>query len=117
MAKLACKPVSMLVGAEGGLLADAIFKKTWRLAAKEDEAPKATGASRRWHEILCRCQSEDQQCQGEGRPAGAAESEDAQEILDPTAPVNAPISGQQAEPAGPWFRRLFRAGLSVLVRG
>ena len=52
MTKLAYKPVSMLVSVGGGLLAGAIFKKTWQLAAKEDEAPKATDASRRWHEIL-----------------------------------------------------------------
>ena len=36
----------------GGLLAGAIFKKIWKLAAGEDEAPKATDASRGWREIL-----------------------------------------------------------------
>jgi predicted metal-dependent enzyme (double-stranded beta helix superfamily) len=52
MTKLAYKPVSMLVSVGGGLLAGAIFKKVWQLAAREEEAPKATDASRRWHEIL-----------------------------------------------------------------
>lgn len=52
MTKLAYKPVSMLVGAAGGIVASAIFKKAWKLAAREDEAPKATDASKGWHEIL-----------------------------------------------------------------
>ena len=52
MTKLMHRAVSMLVGMAGGLLAGAIFKKAWRLAAGEDEAPKATDASRGWHEIL-----------------------------------------------------------------
>jgi hypothetical protein len=52
MTKLAFKPVSMLAGVGGGLLAGAIFKKVWQLAAGEDEAPKATDAGRGWLEIL-----------------------------------------------------------------
>jgi hypothetical protein len=52
MTKLVYKPVSMLVSVVGGLLAGAIFKKIWKLAAREDEAPKATDASRGWREIL-----------------------------------------------------------------
>jgi hypothetical protein len=52
MTKLIYRAVSMLAGVVGGLLAGAIFKKTWQLAARDDEAPKATDASRGWHEIL-----------------------------------------------------------------
>lgn len=52
MTKLLYRPVSMLVSVVGGLLAGAIFKKAWQLAAGEEEAPKATDASRGWHEIL-----------------------------------------------------------------
>jgi uncharacterized protein DUF4235 len=52
MTKLIYRPVSMLVSVLGGLLAGAIFKKAWQFAAGEDEAPKATDASRGWHEIL-----------------------------------------------------------------
>jgi len=52
MTKLMHRAVSMLVGMVGGLLAGAIFKRAWQLAAGEDEAPKATDASRGWHEIL-----------------------------------------------------------------
>jgi hypothetical protein len=52
MAKLVHKPVSMLAGLGGGILAGALFKRVWKLAAGEDEAPKATDASRGWPEIL-----------------------------------------------------------------
>jgi hypothetical protein len=52
MTKLVYKPVSILVSVVGGLLAGAIFKKIWKLAAGEDEAPKATDASKGWREIL-----------------------------------------------------------------
>ena len=52
MTKLVYKPVSMLVSVAGGMLASAIFKKIWKLAAGADEAPKATDASKGWPEIL-----------------------------------------------------------------
>jgi hypothetical protein len=52
MTKLAYKPVSMLVGIGGGILASAIFRKVWKLAASQDEVPEATDASRSWQEIL-----------------------------------------------------------------
>jgi len=52
MIKLFYKPVSLLVSVLGGLLAGAIFKKVWQLAAHEDEAPQATDAARSWPEIL-----------------------------------------------------------------
>jgi Protein of unknown function (DUF4235) len=52
MIKLLYKPVSLLVSVLGGVLAGAIFKKIWQLAAHEDEAPQATDAARSWPEIL-----------------------------------------------------------------
>ena len=52
MMKLLYKPVGVLVSVLGGLLAGAIFKKVWKLAAHEDEAPKATDARRGWREVL-----------------------------------------------------------------
>jgi len=52
MHKLIFRAASLLAGMVGGLLAGAIFKKAWQLAAREDEAPKATDAARGWHEIL-----------------------------------------------------------------
>jgi hypothetical protein len=52
MIKLFHKPVSILLSVLGGLLAGVIFKQVWKLAAREDDAPKATDARRRWREIL-----------------------------------------------------------------
>ena len=52
MIKLVYKPVSLLVSVLGGMLAGAIFKQIWKLAAREDDAPKATDAERSWREIL-----------------------------------------------------------------
>ena len=52
MMKVLYKPVSLLVSVLGGVLAGAIFKKIWQLAAHEDEAPQATDAARSWPEIL-----------------------------------------------------------------
>ena len=52
MAKLAYRLLSTLVSIGGGVLASAIFKRIWKLAAGEDEAPKATDAGKGWPEIL-----------------------------------------------------------------
>jgi len=48
MIKVLYKPVSML----GGVLAGAIFNRVWKIAAGEDDAPKATDAQRGWREVL-----------------------------------------------------------------
>jgi hypothetical protein len=52
MIKLIYKPVSLLVSVLGGMVAGAIFKQIWKLAAREDDAPKATDAGRGWREVL-----------------------------------------------------------------
>lgn len=52
MIKILYKPFGMLAGALGGVIAGAIFKRIWKLAAHEDEAPEATDAQRGWGEIL-----------------------------------------------------------------
>jgi predicted metal-dependent enzyme (double-stranded beta helix superfamily) len=52
MIKLLYKPIGILVSVLGGVLAGAIFKQVWKLAAREDDAPKATDARRGWREIL-----------------------------------------------------------------
>jgi Protein of unknown function (DUF4235) len=46
------KPVGMLVSVLGGVLAGVIFKRVWKITAREDEAPKATDAERGWREVL-----------------------------------------------------------------
>jgi predicted metal-dependent enzyme (double-stranded beta helix superfamily) len=52
MIKLFYKPLGILVSLLGGILAGAIFKNVWKLAAGEDEAPQATDARRGWGEVL-----------------------------------------------------------------
>jgi len=52
MAKLLYRLLSMLVSLGGGVLASAIFRRIWKLAADEDEAPKATDAAKGWPEVL-----------------------------------------------------------------
>jgi hypothetical protein len=42
----------MLVSVLGGVVAGAIFKRIWKVAAREEDAPKATDAQRGWREIL-----------------------------------------------------------------
>jgi hypothetical protein len=52
MIKLLSKPAGMLVSVLGGVVAGAIFKRIWKVAAREEDAPKATDAQRGWREIL-----------------------------------------------------------------
>jgi predicted metal-dependent enzyme (double-stranded beta helix superfamily) len=51
-AKLAYKPVGLLLGAGAGLVAGLVFKQIWRLAAHDHDAPNATDEDRGWGEIL-----------------------------------------------------------------
>lgn len=46
MIKLICKPVSILTGVLGGVLASIIFKRIWQVGAR-----KATDARRDWQEV------------------------------------------------------------------
>ena len=50
--KLLYKPVSLVVSVLGGILAGAIFKQIWKLAAGEEEAPKADDIQRGYPEVL-----------------------------------------------------------------
>ncbi len=52
MMKTLYRPLSLLAGVLGGVLAGAVFKQVWKLAAREDDAPKATDAERGWREVL-----------------------------------------------------------------
>ena len=51
MARLLYKPFGILFSVLGGIVAGAIFKRVWRVAAHE-EAPEATDKRRGWGEIL-----------------------------------------------------------------
>lgn len=52
MIKLLHKPAGILVSVLGGVLAKVIFKRAWKIIAREDDAPKATDARRGWREVL-----------------------------------------------------------------
>jgi hypothetical protein len=52
MSKIVYKLVSLVVSVLGGILAGAIFKRIWKAAAGEDEAPRATDARHGWREVL-----------------------------------------------------------------
>jgi predicted metal-dependent enzyme (double-stranded beta helix superfamily) len=51
-AKIAYKPVGLLLGASAGLLSGLIFKQVWKVAGHDDDAPNATDEDRAWTEIL-----------------------------------------------------------------
>ncbi|NKQ53018.1 DUF4235 domain-containing protein [Amycolatopsis sp. K13G38] len=50
--KLLYKPLSMIVSALGGVLAGAVFKKSWKAISGEDEAPRATSTEHAIREVL-----------------------------------------------------------------
>ena len=52
MIKVLYKLLSLGASVLGGALAGVIFKRLWKIAAGEDQAPKATDARRSWREIL-----------------------------------------------------------------
>ena len=52
MGKLLYRATSAGVSVLGGIVATAIFKRIWRVAADEDEAPSATDERRSWSEVL-----------------------------------------------------------------
>jgi predicted metal-dependent enzyme (double-stranded beta helix superfamily) len=52
VSKVAYKPVGMLLGIGAGIVAGAVFKQVWKIAAGDDDAPDATDEERGWGEIL-----------------------------------------------------------------
>jgi hypothetical protein len=52
MAKILYKPLGLLFGILGGLLASFAFRQVWKLVANQDEAPKATTQEYGWREVL-----------------------------------------------------------------
>lgn len=51
-AKLAYKPVGMLLGVAAGVLAGAVSQRVWRLVSGSDEVPQAGEEDRGWGEVL-----------------------------------------------------------------
>jgi Protein of unknown function (DUF4235) len=50
--KLLYKPLGILFGVLGGILASTIFKQVWKRVSGEEDAPKATESEYGWREIL-----------------------------------------------------------------
>jgi hypothetical protein len=51
-ARLAQKPVSLLLGAAAGAAASALFRRGWRLVSGADDVPSAVDEHSRWGHIL-----------------------------------------------------------------
>ncbi|WP_331767698.1 DUF4235 domain-containing protein [Embleya sp. NBC_00896] len=51
-AKIAYKPVGLLLGAISGMVAGALFKQLWKALGHEQDAPDATDQDRTWREVL-----------------------------------------------------------------
>jgi hypothetical protein len=52
MTKLLYRLMTMVISVLSGMLAAAIFKRVWKVAAGEEEVPTATDARRGWREVL-----------------------------------------------------------------
>jgi len=52
LVKIAYEPVGVLLGAGAAAVAGLVFKRVWKLASGEDDAPDATDEERGWGEIL-----------------------------------------------------------------
>jgi hypothetical protein len=52
MARLVYKPLGLIFGVLGGMVAGAIFKRVWQAVANESEAPEATDEGRGWAEVV-----------------------------------------------------------------
>ncbi len=51
-AKLAYKPVGLLLSIGAGALAGAVFKQVWKRTSGDDDTPNATDEDRGWGEVL-----------------------------------------------------------------
>jgi hypothetical protein len=52
IAKIVYQPMGLAVSVLGAVMAGVVFKRTWKLVAHEEEAPKATDRQRSWKEVL-----------------------------------------------------------------
>jgi hypothetical protein len=52
MKKLLCRLMSLGLSVVSGMIAGALFKSTWKLIAREEDAPDATDMQRSWKEVL-----------------------------------------------------------------
>lgn len=52
MKRLLYRPVGLLAGAGAGLVAGVVFKRVWRAASGEADAPDALDENRGWVEVM-----------------------------------------------------------------
>ncbi|MEU1367761.1 DUF4235 domain-containing protein [Streptomyces sp. NPDC005803] len=52
VAKLAYKPVGLLLGSLSGVVAGGLFRAVWKRVGRHGDAPDAPGRQRRWKEVL-----------------------------------------------------------------
>jgi hypothetical protein len=52
MTKILYRPLGMLFGILGGIIASAAFKRVWKLVAGEEDAPAATQREYSWGAVL-----------------------------------------------------------------
>ncbi|MFJ4672310.1 DUF4235 domain-containing protein [Kitasatospora purpeofusca] len=52
MVRILYKPLGLLFGALGGVVAGAVFKRLWALLGHRDDAPATTDPDRSWTEVL-----------------------------------------------------------------
>lgn len=46
------RPMSTALGVTGGLIAGVLFKQTWRLLTRDDDAPDSADLERGWAEVI-----------------------------------------------------------------
>jgi Protein of unknown function (DUF4235) len=51
-AKLMYRPVGMIAGTLAGVAAGVVFKRLWKLAANEDDAPEPLDPDHTWGQVL-----------------------------------------------------------------
>ncbi|MFJ1707382.1 DUF4235 domain-containing protein [Kitasatospora sp. NPDC088346] len=52
MGKILYKPLGLLFGSFGGVVAGAVLKRLWRLVGHKNDAPQAGDRDRTWREVL-----------------------------------------------------------------
>ncbi|MBD0694160.1 DUF4235 domain-containing protein [Streptomyces sp. CBMA123] len=52
MVKILYKPLGLLFGALGGVIAGAVFRRLWAVLGHQGSAPQATDEDRTWKEVL-----------------------------------------------------------------
>nr|BEK70892.1 hypothetical protein KPHV_81190 [Kitasatospora purpeofusca] len=90
MVKILYKPLGLLFGAFGGVLAGAAFKRLRALLGHEDEAPRATDQDRGWNEVLTAAALQ-----------GAVLADGSSELSSSTAPSSRPPRSPTPRPWPP----------------